>query len=457
MIPHRTARSGSAHLLTHATLVNEGKRFAGHLLIENGRIAKIFRQQAPPSVGDHVLVRDMAGLHLLPGVIDDQVHFREPGLTHKADLETESRAAVAGGITSFMEMPNTLPQTITQQALQAKFDLASGKSLANYSFYMGATNENLQELRATDPAHVCGIKVFMGASTGRMLVDSPISLENIFRIRHIPIAVHCEDEDIIRRNTEAALQRYGPNIPMARHPYIRSHAACEKSSRLAISLAEKYQTRLHLLHLSTAGETHLLENREPLGQKRITAEACMHHLWFSDQDYERLGAKIKWNPAIKTERDRQALIQALQEGVIDVVATDHAPHTLKEKQRPYQDCPSGGPMVQHALPAMLEFVHKGIFTLEQVVALMAHHPALCFQIANKGFLREGYDADLVAVNLDLGFVVEKAQLHYKCAWSPLEDESFGSTVMFTFVNGNLVYENGRFHEEAKGLPLRFSR
>ncbi len=450
--------SSPAILLKNAMIVNEGAVFQGHLLLESGVIQKIFRthEALPSSLEERAEVRDLSGLHLFPGVIDDQVHFREPGLTHKADIASESRAAVAGGITSFMEMPNTLPQTISQKALEDKFRMGQEKSHANYSFYIGATNKNIDDLKATDARNVCGIKVFMGSSTGNMLVDEPESLSRIFKLNRLPVAVHCEDELTIQANLLTATQRYGQQIPMAQHPVIRSHEACEKSSRLAISLAEKHGTRLHILHLSTANELRLLSN-VPLSQKQITAEVCVHHLWFSSEDYAAKGSFIKWNPAIKEAADRDALIRGLADGFIDVVATDHAPHTLSEKQKPYNECPSGAPMVQHALQAMLEMYHRGIFSLDKVAAVMSHHPAICFQIKGRGFIREGYAADLVAVDLNMPYTVKKENLLYKCQWSPMEDVTFKSSVMLTFVNGHPVFEKGTFHEGIKSQALTFSR
>lgn len=446
-------------LLKNATIVNEGAVFKGHLMIADGKISLILKEnqlQGIPSP-EHVKTIDLQGLLLLPGVIDDQVHFREPGMTYKADLYSESAAAVAGGITTIMEMPNTRPQTTTQKLLEEKFAMGQKSCLANYSFYMGATNDNIDELKATDIQHVCGIKVFMGASTGNMLVDKPDSLERIFRIKRIPIATHCEDESTIRANLANATRIYGENIPIAQHPIIRSHDACETSSRLAISLAERLGTRLHLLHLSTANEIRLLDNTPLPGQKQITAEVCVHHLWFSDKDYERLGSLIKWNPAIKQESDRKALVSALQNGYLDVVATDHAPHTLEEKQQPYKDCPSGAPMVQHALMVMLELYHQGILSLEKIVEVMCHNPALCFGIKNRGFIREGYAADLVVVDPERQQTITNERLLYKCKWSPMEGSTLKSSVVYTFVNGVPVFEDGSLNDAVKGQALQFSR
>ena len=448
----------SSYLLKNATIVNEGQQVRGDLLIRDGWIEKLFvgGQSASVDEGSH-RVLDLTGMYLLPGVIDDQVHFREPGFTHKADLASESRAAIAGGITTFMEMPNTSPQTITQKLLEEKFSLAAEKSLANYSFYMGATNDNLDELKASDPSRVCGIKVFMGASTGDMLVDNPLSLEGIFREVSLPVAVHCEDESIIRANMERSRQLYGEDIPVHLHPLIRSHQACESSSRKAISLAERFGTRLHLLHLSTANEVRLLSNDSPPGKKQITAEVCVHHLWFHMDDYAKKGSHIKWNPAIKYHDDRAALIRAVKEGYFDVIATDHAPHSLEEKQQPYSRCPSGAPMVQHSLPAMLTLANKHHFGIEKVVELMCHNPAICFNISKRGFIREGYAADLVVIDAGKAHTVTRDSLYYKCGWSPLEGSTLDASVIHTFVNGNLVFEDGRFHEQHKGEALRFSR
>ncbi|MBW6498332.1 MAG: dihydroorotase [Bacteroidales bacterium] len=449
--------AGNAYFLKNATIVNEGQTFRGHLIIDKGKIEKIYTGSLPASVSEKYLPIDLEGLILLPGVIDDQVHFREPGLTHKGDIYSESRAAVAGGITSFMEMPNTKPQTVTQKELEAKFRLGQEKSLANYSFYMGTTNDNLEEVMATDPANVCGIKVFMGASTGNMLVDNPDTLSGIFKSARLPVAVHCEDEATIGQNLASAKEKFGDNIPIDQHPVIRDHQACLKSSALAVALARKFGTRLHLLHLSTAQEMDLLDNNQRLEDKLITAEVCVHHLWFTDADYAIRGSLIKWNPAIKTLADREALRQALRNGLIDVVATDHAPHTFEEKQKPYLSCPSGAPMVQHSLPAMLEMAQQGVYTLEQIVRWMCHNPAICFGVKNRGFIREGFAADLAVVNLSQPQNVTKDSILYKCGWSPLEGTTFNSSIVYTFVNGIPVYEKGRFNETIRGQALEFVR
>jgi dihydroorotase len=445
--------------LKNATIINEGSIFRGHLLLKQGLIHDIIFDNTIELLPESSNIKtiDLEGRWLMPGIIDDQVHFREPGLTHKADLQTESTAAAAGGITSFMEMPNTIPQTTSQGILEEKFRLGQEKSLVNYSFYIGATNENIEELRHTDKNHVCGIKVFMGASTGNMLVDNPESLKRIFGMQRIPIAVHCEDERVISANLAIAKRLYGENIPIRMHPVIRSHDACESSSRLAVSLAERYGTRLHLLHLSTANEMKLLDNSIALSQKQITAEACVHHLWFTDSDYESKGSFIKWNPAIKTKSDRDALRMALTQGYIDVVATDHAPHTFDEKQNAYLSCPSGAPMVQHALVAMLELYHQGVITLEKLVEVMCHNPAICFNIKGRGFIRKGYAADLVVVDPDRPLSIGKDKLYYKCGWSPLEGVEVRSSVFMTLVNGLIVYHEGKINESVRGQALTFSR
>ena len=442
-------------LISGATLVNEGKIFAADVLIEGPFIAAIL---PPGSRAGTAGVVDASGKLLIPGVIDDQVHFRDPGLTHKADLYTESRAAIAGGITSFMEMPNTSPQTVTQELLEEKYTLGHQKSLANFSFYMGTTNDNLSEILRTPPSTVCGIKVFMGASTGNMLVDDPKTLEGIFAGAPCLVAVHCEDESLIRGNLARYKERYGEASPVEMHPLIRSHEACLKSSSLAIEMARSFNTRLHVLHLSTAAETGLFDNRIPLTEKKITAEVCVHHLWFTDADYSERGNLIKWNPAVKTLTDREALWEALLDDRLDVVATDHAPHTLAEKGNPYGSCPSGAPMVQHSLVAMLERVRKGRISLEKVVEKMCHAPAECFRIEKRGFLREGYYADLVLLeDCTTPWTVERENLLYKCGWSPMEGVSFHSRITHTWVSGHLAFENGRFDESRKGMRLTFQR
>lgn len=447
----------TAYCIRNADIINEGIRFNGSILVKNGLIDRIFRGGEPVTVPDNALTVDATGKILVPGIIDDQVHFREPGLTHKGDIASESRAAVAGGITSYMDMPNTLPQTITQPLLEEKYTRAEKSSLANYSFYMGATNDNLEEVLLTDPARVCGIKIFMGASTGNMLVDDPAALEGIFSRSPMLLAVHCEDEAIIRRNTSAYREKYGEDVPVACHPEIRNTDACFNSSSLAVRLAKKYGTRLHILHLSTKKELQLLDNASPRTVKKITAEVCVHHLFFNDHDYARLGNLIKWNPAIKSEDDRLALVNAVIDGTIDMVATDHAPHTLEEKVNSYFKAPSGGPLVQHSLPAMLEFARQDILSPEVIVERMCHAPAELFGVEKRGFIREGYHADLVIADLNSPWTVNKDNILYKCGWSPFEGKTFHTRITHTFVNGNLAFENGRFHDVPPGKRLLFNR
>ncbi len=439
-------------LITNARLVNEGQITENDVFIRNGRIERIGKdlQHLP---ADEVI--DAAGLHLLPGVIDDQVHFREPGLTHKATIRSESRAAVAGGVTSFMEMPNTVPNALTQQLLEDKYQIAARTSLANHSFFMGASNDNLEELLKIDPKTVCGIKVFMGSSTGNMLVDNKKTLAAIFRESPMLIATHCEDEKIVRERTELYRQRYGDDAPARIHPEIRDEAACLQSSSMAVGLAKQYGTRLHVLHISTADELQLFDNQTPLKQKRITAEVCVHHLWFTADDYETLGNQIKCNPAIKEKHHRAALWQGLLDNRLDIIATDHAPHTWEEKSQGYWKSPSGLPLVQHALPMMLEACHDGKLTMEKLVEKMCHAPADCFRIAERGYLREGYWADLVLVDTNRGLAVSKDTILYKCGWSPLEGNTFRSLVTHTIVSGHLAYRNGQFDETAMGKRLAF--
>ena len=440
-------------LIKNATLVNEGEIYQSDLLIEFQKIKKIAKKITVNS--DQII--NAKGLHLFPGVIDDQVHFREPGLTHKATIYTESKAAIAGGITSFMEMPNTLPQALTHEILEEKYQIAAKTSIANYSFFMGASNENLDEVLKTNPKNVGAIKIFMGSSTGNMLVDSKAVLEEIFSKSPMLIAVHCEDETVIQKNLAKAKEKFGENIPMSEHPNIRSVEACYKSSSTAINLAKKHNTRLHVFHLSTEKEIELFDNKVDLKDKKITAEVCIHHLWFDENNYKEKGSLIKWNPAIKKESDKNALLKALMDDKIDVIATDHAPHTLEEKSNSYLNTPSGGPLVQHALPAMLEFVKNGKITIEKVVEKMCHNPAICFKIENRGFIREGYFADLVLVNLNSPWKVEEGNILYKCGWSPFNGEIFNSKITHTLVNGHLVYENGRFNTSKKGMRLTFDR
>jgi dihydroorotase len=440
-------------LIKNTTIVNEGKIFRSDILIENDKIKDI--SENIELKADYII--DGTDLHLMPGVIDDQVHFREPGLTHKATIYTESKAAVAGGITSFMEMPNTQPQALTQELLEKKYELASNNSLANYSFFMGASNDNLKEVLKTDPKNVAAIKVFMGSSTGNMLVDNKEVLEELFSKSKMLIAVHCEDEKTIEKNTHLARKKYGENVPISEHSNIRSEEACFKSSSLAVKLAKKYNTRLHLFHISTEKEIDLLENKMPLGEKKITAEVCIHHLWFDQNDYAKKGTLIKWNPSVKKSSDRKALFQAMLDDKLDVIATDHAPHTLNEKNNTYFKAPSGGPLVQHALPVMLEFFSSKKIKLEKIVEKMCHNPAICFKIKNRGFIRKGYYADLVLVNLKKPWKVKKSNILYKCGWSPFEGQTFSSNITHTFINGHLAYKNGKFNEEKKGMRLKFSR
>lgn len=444
-------------LLANATIINENKKFIGHILIKDGMIEDIFQEKTAISTLSYDNYIEARGKLLIPGIIDDQVHFREPGLTHKAEISTESKAAVAGGVTSFMEMPNTNPQTVTQELLNKKFDIAKEKSLANYSFYIGATNDNIDELLLTDPSKVCGIKIFMGSSTGNMLVDNKASLEEIFSQAPVLVAVHCEDEETIKQNSAKYKELYGENVPIKYHPAIRSDEACYKSSSLAVELAKKYNTRLHILHLSSEKELELFDEKTPLKEKRITAEVCVHHLWFDEADYEKLGASIKWNPAVKKKSDREALLNGLLLNKLDVIATDHAPHTLEEKKNSYFKAPSGGPLVQHSLQVMLELYHQGKISLEKIVEKMCHAPADLFQIDKRGYLRKGYWADIVLVDLNTKQKVEKSNLYYKCKWSPFEDYEFKSKISHTFVNGNLVFENGVFNENIKGKALLFNR
>jgi dihydroorotase len=441
-------------LILNTRIVNEGAISESDLLVKGNRIEKIGKDLGGM---DADIVIDGRGNYLLPGVIDDQVHFREPGLTHKADIYSEAKAAVAGGVTSFMEMPNTKPPTLTQKELDNKYKLASEKSLANYSFYMGASNDNLDEVLKTDPKTVCGIKVFMGSSTGNMLVDDEKTLERIFRDAPMLVATHCEDEATIRRNMEQYREKYGTDVPMQFHPLIRSEEACFLSSEFAVNLAKKHGTKLHVLHISTAKETALFSNELPLAQKKITAEACIHHLWFDDRDYSSKGAAIKWNPAVKSARDKDEIFRALLDGRIDVVATDHAPHLMEEKNNPYFDSPSGGPLIQHSLNAMLEFHLDKKISLPQVVEKMCHNPAILFQVHERGFIREGYFADLVLADLNNPWIVEKDNILYKCGWSPFEGQTFRSAVTHTIVSGHLAYQNGAFDESVKGKRLTFER
>jgi dihydroorotase len=440
-------------LIQGATLVNENQIYEADVRIVGERISEVSKTGLTPEKNEKVI--DAKGLHLIPGMIDDQVHFREPGLTHKAEIYTESKAAVVGGITSFMEMPNTVPNTLTQQLLEHKYQIASEKSLANYSFFMGASNDNLEEVLKTNPKNVCGVKVFMGSSTGNMLVDAEEVLDNLFKNCQMLIATHCEDEATIRHNTAIAVEEFGEDIPIAQHPTIRDELACYRSSSKAVELAKKHNTRLHILHISSAKELALFSNSAELTEKRITAEACIHHLWFTDADYEEKGTHIKWNPAVKSKSDREAIRQAVNDNVIDVIATDHAPHTKDEKANKYFKAPSGGPLVQHAFSALFEMYHQGVFSLEKIVDKTSHSVAKLFRIEERGFIREGYFADLVLVNLNKPNTVTSESLHYKCGWSPFEGQQFKSQVEKTFVSGHLAYSNGTFDESKKGERLTF--
>lgn len=442
----------SKTIIHNATLINEGKRMETDILIEDGRIEKIGVQLSVQGACNHV---DLMGDYLLPGVIDDQVHFREPGLTHKAQIATESRAALKGGVTSFMEMPNVIPQTISLEALEEKYARGAADSAVNYSFYLGATNENIEEVKRVSTEDVCGVKIFMGSSTGNMLVDKPAALEAIFSNSPTLVAVHCECEDRVKERTQAALDTFGLNVPPSEHPVIRDALACYLSSSQAVELAKKHGTRLHILHLTSALELDLFRNDIPLREKRITAEVCVHHLHFSDADYERLGFLIKCNPAIKTETDRLALWKALLDNRLDVIATDHAPHTWEEKNTTdYTKAPSGLPLVQHSLPLMLEHASKGDISLERVVEKMSHAVADCYRMVDRGYVREGYWADLVHVSSKPS-VVQSSDLEYKCAWSPLDGQSFSHSVENVWVNGLLGYQNGAIDPSCRGQRLMF--
>lgn len=441
------------YLIKNALIVNEGKTTEGDVLIKDGFIDKI-------GVGlshETATVIEAEGLHLLPGAIDDQVHFREPGLTHKGEIYTEARAAVAGGVTSFMEMPNTVPGAVTLDLLEQKYSRAAQCSLGNYSFYMGTANSNnIDEVRKVNPKNVCGVKIFMGSSTGDMLVDNG-TLETLFAEAGMLIATHCEDDPMIKENLDRYKQQYGDDIPAKYHPLIRSREACYKSSSYAIELAKKHGTRLHILHISTAEELALFDNTKPLKEKQITAEACIHHLWFNDADYEKWGNYIKWNPAVKTAADSEAIFNALLDGRIDVIATDHAPHTIEEKEQAYAKAPSGGPLVQHSVLAMLDFYKRGKISLEKIVEKMSHNVADMFAIDRRGFIREGYYADFVLVDLKKTTTVTKENIFYKCGWSPFLGHTFGSSISKTFVNGHLVYDNGTFDESRLGQRMLFLR
>lgn len=445
----------STFLIKNARIVNEGSIFEGDVLIENEIIRQIAENISAKS-SDCIII-DAEGSFLIPGVIDDQVHFREPGLTHKGDIASESKAAVAGGITSYIEQPNTVPNAVTQELLEDKYQIASKTSHANYSFMMGGTNDNLEEVLKTNPKNVAGIKLFLGSSTGNMLVDNQDVLEKIFSSTKMLIAVHCEDEATIKANLEKYIAQYGEDIPVNAHHLIRSDEACYLSSSKAIELAKKTGARLHVFHISTAKELDLFTNKIPLEKKQITAEVCIHHLWFTDADYETKGSLIKWNPAVKTQEDKDALWKALLDDRIDVIATDHAPHTLEEKSNPYTTCPSGGPLVQHALVAMMENYSKGKISMEKIVEKMCHNPAKIFKIENRGFIKEGYFADLVIVNPHMPWNVKKENIIAKCGWSPFEGINFKSRVTHTFVNGKLAYSNGKVKDIIAGQRLTFDR
>ena len=440
-------------LIKNAKLVNQGKSFYSDLLVEEKIIKKI-----APKIHENVdRVIDAKGLHLIPGIIDDQVHFREPGLTHKAEIYTESKAAISGGITSFMEMPNTKPQTLTQELLEEKFQLGDKKSIANFSFFMGASNNNLSEVLKTNPKHVGAIKIFMGSSTGDMLVDNKKVLEEIFKKSDCLIAVHCEDEETIQKNLDEAKNKFGEDIPIEMHPKIRSVDACYKSSSLAVELAKKHNTRLHVFHISTEKELQLFTNTKPLSEKRITAEVCIHHLYFNSNDYKTKGTHIKWNPAVKEKSDQDALLAALLDNRLDVIATDHAPHTIEEKNNKYLQAPSGGPLVENALKVMLKFVKEKKITIEEVVEKMCHNPAICFQIEKRGFIKEKYYADLVLVDIEKEYEVTEDKILSKCGWSPFVGEKLNGQVEYTIVNGHIAYEKGVFDESKKGMRLVFNR
>ena len=440
-------------LIKNAFIVNEGDIIKSDILIKRQLIEDINKNI---NVKAEKII-DAEGLYLMPGIIDDQVHFREPGLTHKGNIYSESKAAVAGGITSYMEMPNTNPKALTQELLEDKYCIAAEKSLANFSFFMGASNDNLEEVLKTNPKNVGAIKVFMGSSTGNMLVDNLEVLEELFAKSKMLIAVHCEDEKVINENINKAKKKYGEHVPISEHPNIRSVDACYKSSSLAVSLAKKHKTRLHIFHVSTEKELELFDNQLKLEEKSITSEVCIHHLYFDDRDYKDKGSLIKWNPSVKKETDKKALLRALLNDKLDVIATDHAPHTLEEKKKSYFKAPSGGPLVQHALNVMLEFYKSNQITLEKIVEKMCHNPAICFQVEKRGFLRKGYFADMILVDLSTKWDVNSDNILYKCKWSPFEGKTFSSRVTHTFVNGHLAYCKGKFDENKKGMRLTFER
>lgn len=441
-------------LIKNALLINEGEQYYADVYVKGSFIERIERQGINMPADE---VIDATGKILIPGLIDDQVHFREPGLTHKGDLYTEPKSAVAGGVTSFMEMPNTFPSAVTLELLEEKYARAATQSLANYSFYMGTTNTNLDELLRVDETKICGVKIFMGSSTGDMLVDDPIALERIFSEVKTIIATHCEKDPIVKANQAEVIAKYGEDIDVTWHSKIRNEEACFLSSSFAVDLAKKHNTRLHVLHISTAKELALFDKNKPLIEKRITAEACTHHLWFSEEDYAKKGNFIKWNPAIKKASDRDAILQGVIDGYIDILATDHAPHTLEEKSQSYLKAPSGGPLVQHTLNALIQLHKKGKISLEKIIEKACHNPAILFEIDRRGFIREGFYADLVLVDLNQKYTVDKQNLLYKCGWSPFEGEQFDSVVTHTIINGNVVYREGKFDESYRGMRLKFNR
>ncbi|MEH6512589.1 MAG: dihydroorotase [Maribacter arcticus] len=441
-------------LIKNSTVVNEGKSFVADILLSNGLIYQIGNIDIEPNYK----VIDGTGKHLFPGIIDGQVHFRDPGLTHKGDLYTESKAAIAGGVTSFIDMPNTIPNILTVKSLNEKYEIASKKSLANYSFFLGVNGDNLDDVLKTDTSQFIGVSDdgLYFTKKGNLLADNPYTMEKLFANCKSIIAIHSEKEEIVEANEQAFREKYGEDIPAKFHPIIRSTEGCYEATKRAIKLARKHNTRLHILHLTTEAETHLFQNNIPLQKKKITTEVSVHHLWFSDKDYERLGMLIKWNPAIKTEQDKQGLLKALLDDRIDIITTDHAPHTLEEKQKPYFQSMSGAPMVQHTLNCMLEFYKQDLISLEKIVEKMCHNPAILYRMTNRGFIREGYYADLTLVDLNSQWTVAKDNLLYKCGWSPLEGTTFQTAIKQTFVNGNLVYDNGLFHENSFGMPIEFN-
>ncbi|MCP4120618.1 MAG: dihydroorotase [Bacteroidetes bacterium] len=444
-------QNSASYLIKGGQLINEGQIVAADILVRNGRIERI-----GPGLEDAAAIEINAdGKYVIPGIIDDQVHFREPGLTHKASIGTESIAAVAGGVTSFMEMPNTKPAALTQELLQDKYDIAAATSPANYSFFMGASNENVEEVLKTDASTVCGVKVFMGSSTGNMLVDSETTLRALFSRVPMLMAAHCEDEATVRANTAAYIEKYGDNIPMSCHPEIRNEAACYISSALGVKLAKEYNTRFHILHISTAEELELFDNTIPLKEKRITSEVCVHHLFYSKDDYAQLGSQIKCNPAVKASHHKEALLQGLLNDKLDIIATDHAPHTSKEKANSYLKAPSGVPLVQHSLNLMLDFHKKELISLEKIVEKMCHAPADCFRVKERGYLREGYWADIAILDAAAEWTVNKQNILYKCGWSPLEGKQVSGKVTHTFVSGHLAWNNGKLDDSQKGIRLMF--